>query len=79
MLRFPLFYKILVANAIIVALVTVGSAWIAGAAAENENVSFALLLGVGLVLSVISNAFILRVALSPLSRLEDTARQVHEG
>lgn len=79
LLRFPLFYKILVANAIIVALVTVGSAWIAGAAAENENVSFALLLGLGLALSVISNAVILRLALSPLSRLEETARQVQEG
>lgn len=79
LLGFPLFYKILVANAIIVALVTIGSVLIARAAAENENVSFALLLTLGVVLSVISNAIILRVALKPLSQLEATARLVQDG
>ena len=79
LLGFPLFYKILVANAVIVALVTSGSALIAGAAAENENVSFALLLTIGVVLSVISNAIILRLALTPLSQLEATARRVQDG
>ena len=79
LLGFPLFYKILVANAVIVALVTIGSALIADAAAENENVSFALLLTIGVVLSVISNAIILRLALTPLSQLEATARRVQGG
>jgi two-component system sensor histidine kinase UhpB len=79
LLRFPLFYKILVANASIVALVTIGSAVIAHAAAENENVSFALLLGIGVVLSVISNAVILRLALTPLQQLEQTAKRVQDG
>jgi two-component system sensor histidine kinase UhpB len=79
LLRFPLFYKILVANAVIVALVTIGSVMIARAAAENENVTLALLLGVGVVLSVISNAIILRLALTPLKALEHTSRRVQEG
>ena len=79
LLRFPLFYKILVANAVIVALVTVGSVIIARAAAENESVSFALLLAVGVVLSVLSNAIIVRLALIPLKQLEATARRVQDG
>ena len=79
LLRVPLFYKILIANAVILALVTIGSVLIAHAAAENENVSFALLLGGGVVLSVISNAIILRLALSPLKQLEGTARRVQDG
>lgn len=79
LLRFPLFYKIVVANAVIVALVTVGSVIIARAAAENESISFALLLAVGLVLSVISNAIIVRLALTPLKQLEATARRVQDG
>ncbi|HSJ32527.1 MAG TPA: sensor histidine kinase [Longimicrobiales bacterium] len=79
LLRVPLFYKILIANAVILALVTIGSAFIAHAAADNENISFALLLGTGVVLSVISNAIILRVALSPVKQLEGTARRVQDG
>jgi two-component system, NarL family, sensor histidine kinase UhpB len=79
LLRFPLFYKILVANAIIVALVTIGSVVIVHATAANEGVSFALLLGVGVVLSVISNAIILRLALIPLKQLEETAKRVQDG
>ena len=79
LLRFPLYYKILVANALIVALVTIGSVFIARAAAASENVSFALLLGIGIVLSVLSNAVILQFALMPLERLEETARRVQDG
>ena len=79
LLRFPLYYKILVANAVIVALVTIGSAFIAHATAGNGNMSFALLLGMGVVLSVISNAIIVRLALTPLNELEETARRVQDG
>jgi two-component system sensor histidine kinase UhpB len=79
LLRFPLFYKILIANAVIVALLTVGSFMVAQAAAANENTGLALLLGAGIVLSVISNAIIVRLALSPLKRLEQTAARVQDG
>jgi len=77
LLRFPLFYKILVANAAILALVIAGcSVFARGADAEG---SYALLLGGGLVVSILSNAVILRLALHPLSELERTARAVQEG
>ncbi|HEX6307621.1 MAG TPA: sensor histidine kinase [Longimicrobiales bacterium] len=79
LLRFPLFYKILVANAVILTLVTIGSVVIARATAAHENLGFALLLGIGVVLSVVSNALILRLALTPLRRLEDTATSVRSG
>lgn len=79
LLRFPLFYKILIANAMIVALVTIGCGVLARAAVPNESVTFAVLLAVGVALSVLSNALILRVALSPLKRLEQTAKRVQEG
>src|SRR5690606_29017968 len=45
----------------------------------NGEIAFALLLGIGLVLSLISNAVILRLALTPLRRLEETATRVREG
>lgn len=79
LLRFPLFYKILVANGVIVALVIIGSVVIANAAAANESTRFLVLLGAGLVLSVASNAVILRLALTPLKALEETARRVQAG
>lgn len=79
LLRFPLFYKILIANAVIVTLVIMASGILARAAATNESVNFALLLAVGVALSVLSNAVILRVALLPLKRLEQTAHRVQDG
>jgi two-component system, NarL family, sensor histidine kinase UhpB len=78
LLRFPLFYKILVANAVLVALVTIASVAITNAAVD-EDISFALLFGAGIVLSVIVNALILRLALMPLKQLEATARKVQDG
>jgi two-component system sensor histidine kinase UhpB len=84
LLRVPLFYKILIANAAIVILGTV-----AGTAATLEFVraepgqsplwlagALALL---GVVATVLVNAFILRLALSPLKLLEETAACVQRG
>jgi two-component system, NarL family, sensor histidine kinase UhpB len=79
LLRFPLFYKILVANAAIIALVAVGCAVLARNAATNEGINYALVVMGGLVLSVASNAVILWLALIPLRRLEDAARRVRAG
>lgn len=83
-LRVPLFYKILIANAAIVLLGAV-----AGTAATAEfgrlepgqsPVALAVVLAVaGVSLTVLVNAAILRVALSPLKLLEDTAAQVQKG
>ncbi len=83
-LRVPLFYKILIANAAIVLLGAV-----AGTAATAEfgrlepgqsPVALGVALAVaGVSLTVLVNAVILRVALSPLKLLEDTAAQVQKG
>lgn len=84
LLRFPLFYKILVANAAIVILVAV-----AGTAAairllrvgtdHSPAELVVLFAAAGVVLSVLVNAVILRFALDPLSILERTAKRVQEG
>lgn len=79
LLRFPLFYKILVANAAIIGLVALGCALLARSATTNESGNFVLVVAAGLVLSVASNAAILWLALMPLRRLEEAARRVREG
>jgi two-component system sensor histidine kinase UhpB len=78
LLRVPLFYKILIANGFIVALVAFGCAVVARSAAA-DSATFAFVLAAGLALSVASNVVILRLALTPLRRLEETARRVRGG
>jgi two-component system, NarL family, sensor histidine kinase UhpB len=79
LLRFPLFYKILVANALIITAVVAIAMVIMHPNLNADGGKLAALLGAGLVLSVGSNALILRLALSPLQRLERTAQQVRGG
>jgi two-component system, NarL family, sensor histidine kinase UhpB len=79
LLAFPLFYKILVANAAIVAAVGVACALVRPGMTGADTGTFVGLLSAGLVLSVASNAVIVRLALSPLKRLERTAWQVRNG
>lgn len=84
LLRVPLFYKILIANA---ALVLVGAivgstvtARFVRAEPGGSVADLAWLLGAaGVVLSVLVNAAILRIALSPLDTLERTAGRVQAG
>jgi two-component system, NarL family, sensor histidine kinase UhpB len=74
LLRVPLFYKILIANAsIAVAALLVGSALGAGAERWTAAVAGAL------VVTVLVNALIVRLALSPVRALEAVARSVQEG
>lgn len=84
-LRVPLFYKILIANAVIVVLGAVAGTAItlhylrsggSGFSAPGLTALFALA-GVGVTLLV--NALILRLALRPLQLLEATARRVQAG
>jgi len=82
--RLPLFYKILLANVVIVAagaLIAPGvTAAFVRAAPERSTVELVGLLVLGGVLvSVVVNAVLLRVALEPLDRLEATARRVQAG
>jgi two-component system, NarL family, sensor histidine kinase UhpB len=79
LLRFPLFYKILVANAVIVVAVTAACGVAARATANGEAAKYMMLLGGGLLLSLASNAVIVRLALSPLKRLQRTAERVQGG
>jgi two-component system sensor histidine kinase UhpB len=84
LLRIPLFYKILISNALIVGLGTVAGTWVTATyVREAPHRSTLDLVGLlvlgGLVLSVLVNALILRLALSPLKLLERAASQVLAG
>lgn len=79
LLRVPLFYKILVANAVTLTVVVFAAAAFAQSAGSNGTRLFVVVLGLGLLVSVISNAIILRFALLPLRRLQETAEQVEAG
>lgn len=76
-LRVPLFYKILVSNGLVVAVVALVSAFFSARAAERDSVVLVVLWGIGV--SVVVNAFILKLALTPLRNLEETASRVEEG
>lgn len=83
-LRVPLFYKILIANAVILALVTGGGVWIAVRLGVSGNELSPWLLaggaaGGGLVISAFLNVLILRRALAPISALERTAARIQAG
>jgi signal transduction histidine kinase len=84
LLRLPLFYKILLANAAIVLLGTIfGSTVTASYVRDEPGRSTLELVGVlavvGVVVSVAVNAVILRLALIPLQLLERTAAAVQAG
>ena len=83
LLRVPLFYKILVANAVILALVAVGIVIavhrLVGTSAEEVAGAIALVAFLGVIVSLAVNAAILRLALLPLERLEATASSVQAG
>ena len=84
-LRVPLFYKILLANAVIVVLgAVVGTAitrdyFRSGGAGFSPPALVTMLALVGVAVTVLVNALILRVALSPLKLLEDTAARAQAG
>ncbi|HSL71591.1 MAG TPA: histidine kinase [Longimicrobiales bacterium] len=80
-LGLPLFYKLLIANALIVFAAAVGTALPVAWAGENGT-PWRLIIVVSLAavaVSMVVNGLVVRVALTPLSRLEDTARQVQHG
>jgi two-component system, NarL family, sensor histidine kinase UhpB len=83
LLRVPLFYKILIANAAIVLIGTVGGTVLTRAillSGEEFPVFWVILLGIGsLLVTILVNAVILRVALRPLKLLEETAARVQAG
>ncbi len=83
LLRIPLFYKILIANAAIVLISTVGSALVTRTillTSQEFQLRWVVLMVVGSLLATIFvNAVILRLALSPLKALEETAAEIQRG
>ncbi len=85
LLRVPLFYKILLANAAIVVLGTFLGTMIVRRYLEQEHGAFssfafvALLALIGVVVTLLVNAVILRLALTQLKLLEQTAAGVRRG
>lgn len=84
LLRVPLYYKILIANAalVLVGAIVGGSVTAHYVRAEpgRSPVGLVWLMAVGgVLLSLLVNAFILRLALSPLQDLERTAARVQGG
>lgn len=82
--RFPLFYKILIANVIIVLVgATAGTALTVAFVRAVPTRSTLQLVGMfaaaGVLVSVVVNVIILRLALRPLERLEETAGRVQRG
>ena len=85
LLRVPLFYKILIANAVIVVLGTVGGTaltleYLRAGEHEVPTPAFVGVLALaGVVVTVLVNAAILRLALTPLKLLEQAAARVQAG
>ncbi|HUF50708.1 MAG TPA: histidine kinase [Longimicrobiales bacterium] len=79
LLRVPLFYKILIANVAILALVTGACAAITHGPGTASSGELGLVLVGGVLASVLVNALLLRVALRPLQNLERTAARVQAG
>ncbi|MEX1256189.1 MAG: sensor histidine kinase [Gemmatimonadota bacterium] len=83
-LRIPLFYKLLVANVGIVGSAVIGTARLVavGGRVQAQGPSTmewtTLVVAVGIA-SIVANAVLLRLALSPLRGIEQAARRVSEG
>lgn len=84
LLRIPLFYKILIANAVIVVfgavLGTLATVEFLRAEPGHSPIELVTLLALaGVLVTVLVNALILRLALAPISELEHTAACVQRG
>jgi two-component system, NarL family, sensor histidine kinase UhpB len=84
LLRVPLFAKILIANAVVVVLVAISGALLAIGLAGPESLRtaaelIAVIAAGGVAVSIIVNAVILRLALLPLKKIEQTAWRVQAG
>lgn len=79
-LRVPLFYKIMIANLVIVVAVTLVGAVVTPRLFAADRVESVLVFAfLGGVAVVVANAVILRLALRPLEELESAAAQVGAG
>lgn len=81
LLRVPLFYKVFLANIVIVTIAVLLTAWLTRGLVDASATPATALVWVGLGLCVLlltlgANAALIRVALAPLQDLEQTARNV---
>ncbi|WP_420126411.1 ATP-binding protein [Longimicrobium sp.] len=84
LLRVPLFYKILLANAALVLVGTILGSFVTADYVRRHPAASTLdlvgvMAGAGIVVTVLVNALILRLALHPLDALERTAARVRRG
>ncbi len=84
LLSMPLYYKILIANALLVAVAAGGGIllaadWLRGASGTWTWPVALAVSGVGVLASIVVNGVILRLALQPLAELEQTAARVQAG
>lgn len=81
LLALPLFYKILVANAVIVLLFSIMATWLAVELSGTTTpiLPIALVAVAGAAVSVAVNAVIIQVALEPLRLLKETVEKVQAG
>jgi two-component system sensor histidine kinase UhpB len=83
LLRFPLFYKVLIANALLVALGAVASTYVSlslGHLRASTGAALALLFTViGIALTIALNTILLRAALQPLRSLRVTVAALEQG
>ena len=84
LLRIPLFYKILVANSLLVAIGAVAgtliTAWHVSRAADEYHIQLIVFFGAsGILISFLVNNWVLHRALEPLDRLQDAVDEVRAG
>ena len=80
LLRLSLFYKILIANgAIVLASTITATALTRAALRSGAAVPVFLMAAAAVLLTLLVNALILRIALRPLELLEGAAAEVHDG
>ena len=82
--RFPLQYKVIIANVVIVIIGAIAGTWlVARLASENDGIRLVLLaMGFALVgglMSTLANIWVVRVALRPLDDIAATAERVRHG
>lgn len=81
LLAVPLFYKILIANAVIVLIFSLTATWLAVhlVGTQADLIAIGLIAVAGAAVSVAVNAVIIQLALDPLRLLKETAERVQEG
>ena len=81
LLRAPLFYKILAANALLIGLVAFATAEAVRRYHTSPETAppVVLVIGVGILVSIAANGALVRIALAPLRDLERTAGRIQAG